>query len=234
MLLDSVIGKQALNILGQNDYAVDFAPMSSSDSVLVPHERRLTLNQNFSSEINALSVIKAACRIKQRQDGAEPTPQMDMDTYIASNVVCKADILTSQMIYAEEMRNKNPKILDAFKADGNKDLCDKFEASFAETNNLNTARSVAVDGYLDKTMPLTEAKRMNILQNWTGLTGPVVKSFSSKELLGNTCVGFDGKGYYNGKKATNEKFNVRGTPNNTSMSDGSYRSFLSILKAKSR
>ena len=235
MLLDSVSGKQALNVLGQNDYAVDFASLTFNDSALLPQERKLLLNQNFSIESNALSVIKASCRIKQHQNGAEPTPQMDMETYIAADIVCKADILASQLVYAEEMRQKNPKLLAEFKAEGHTDLCDKFEESFAKTNDLNSARSAVVDSYLEKEMPLKEAKRLDYIRNRKTPIGLRKESHTSKELLGKICMGFDGKPYYSGSKATNNKFDIGGPQKNDSvMNSTSYNAFLSVLKAKGR
>jgi len=234
MLLDSVSGRRALNVLGRNDYAVDFAPMTFVDSMLFPKERKLTLNQNFSGEVNALSVIKASCRIKHRRDGAEPTPQMNMDTYIAANAVCQADILASQLVYAEEMRNKNPEILRAFKAEGNKDLCEKFEETLTKTKNLDTARSAVVDSYLEKTLPMTESKRLEIIQNWKKTMGAHTESRSSKELFGKTCKDFDGKSYYNGGKATDEPLKVRATNGKDALlkTDGSYKAFMAVLKSK--
>lgn len=239
MLLDSVIGKQALNVLGQSNYSVDFAPWVVGESKLDPIARKLTLNSNHSDEANALAVVGAACQMKQQKTGATPSPRMNMDTYIAATVVSKADVLASQLVFAEEMQQKNPKVLETFKADGNKDLCTKFEDSFLALNNLNSARSAAIDGYLDKTMPMSEAKRLKALQAWYGASCPKTEALTSKELLGKVCKGFDGKPYYNGEKATDAKFDVRGESKNApiqeSAKDKSYNSFLSILKnAKSR
>ncbi|MBR4126896.1 MAG: hypothetical protein IKR09_04930 [Alphaproteobacteria bacterium] len=232
MLLDSVIGKQALNVLGQNGYSVDFAPLRACDSAVNPTEKKLTLNSILSDEANALSVISVACRMKQQKNNATPAPQMDMDTYLASTVVCKADVLASQLVFAEEMRQKNPKILSAFKMQGNADLCDKFEASFAESDSLNSARSAAIDGYLEKSMPMKEANRLKLLQDWKAANCNRTESLSSKEMLEKTCKGFDGASYYNGSKAAKDKFNVRSDNKVTDISPvGSYNAFIATLKA---
>ena len=68
---------------------------------------------------------------------------------------CKdgADALTAQVCFAVEMKQKNPKILEIFKANGNTPVCEAYEQAMAETNNLNAARSAAVDCYLDAAMP---------------------------------------------------------------------------------
>ena len=234
MLYDSVMGKQSLNILGWSDYAVDFAPLGLDDSALVPAERRLTLNQNFSNESNALSVVKVACRLKHKKHGAEPTSQMDLDTYMAAHVACNADILSSQLVYAQEMRHKNPKILETFRENGNEKMCDKFEESFAKSKDLNKARSEAIDHYLEKTLPLTEARRANMVRNWSYGVGSRDKSLTAKEVLGNACKGFDGKTYYNGKNATNDKLDVRKRLTLPESQNRDYTAFLSVLKARGR
>ena len=233
MLYNSVMGKQCLNILGWSDYAVDFAPLGLNDSALVPAERKLTLNQNFSEEANALSVIKGACRLKHKKHGAEPTSQMDLDSYMAAHVACNADILSSQLVYAQEMRHKNPKILETFKENGNEGLCDKFEESFAKSKDLNKARSAAIDHYLEKMLPLSNARRANMVRNWSHGPGSHDKPLTSKEVLGNACKGFDGQTYYNGKNATNEKLKVRNTLSPQSQ-NRDYSAFLSVLKARGR
>ena len=167
MMQDSRIGKQSLDELNKNGYAVKYDASGMISGSVSPESKTVFLNSNATKEAGALSLIDAACFVKQEKDFAGDSPE--------AKAIRKADSLSAQIIFAEEMSQKNPKILETFKANGNEPVYNAFKKVMAETNNMNVARSAAIDCYLST----------------AGLNSKPWPSTVSR-----ICKGFDGQRYY--------------------------------------
>ena len=146
LMMSSPIGRRSLEILKNAQFSIAF-DASSGDTVckVDPEKKAMVLNTSASKEACALELVRSA-RLVQK------------DEYSNINVAGaaearKADAVSAQLLFAEEMRRKDPKIMDTFKAGGNTALCDAFDQAMIKTGNIDAARSAVVDSYLSKTAP---------------------------------------------------------------------------------
>ena len=186
-------GKRSLAVLNESGYAINFDLLGFAASSVNPEKKTITLNQLQSEEAQALSLVNAACVLKQEKNGAGTSPE--------TMAIRKADALITQMMFANEMSLKNPKIMETFRANGNEALCDAYSRAFAKEFEReaavdffvskgyleNTARSVAVDCYLTAAMPNNKP---------------------SFEMINKECRDFNGYHYYSGKNRMQEKIDV--------------------------
>ena len=173
-LEESKTGENALNLLKENGYSIELQSFEKRPCAVNVKTKRVLLDQDVSPEEGALFVVEAARTAKHEKDGLN-TPE--------TWKICQADILTEQLVFAEEMRQNNPKIIKIFNNEGyGRDLLSKsYEETMAKTNDTNAARSAAVDCF------------------WHG--GEPEKF--SAEAVGKICTDADGKCYYVGSKTDN-------------------------------
>ena len=126
MLAESDIGRKSLDVLKKNGYSFDF----NYDDVTAPHidpeHKKVMLNSLWSMETGALSLVHAARTVWQQETGKTPTADLTINAYLARAEVCQADALVTQLAFAEEMAEKNPKILKTFIRNGNEKLYDAY------------------------------------------------------------------------------------------------------------
>ena len=222
MLSESNIGKQSVDFLNKSGYLIDFEKQECSDfeksscaSRVDPESKRIFLAPYLSKETNALSLIHAARTIFQMENNAHPSVDMTVSSYLAAAKACKADAMVTQMLYAVEMRDKDPKIYKEFRANGNQEMCALYEQSGKKTLD----RPAMIDHYLTDMKSSANIKhsqqaccelncRMAALQKSTDGAKFFTQDKTAKEIMNAACKDYDNKTYYEGKHAVDEPARV--------------------------
>ena len=215
MLSESDIGKQSVDFLNKSGYLIDFDEKADAASRIDPESKRIFLAPYLSKETNALSLVHAACTIFQTENNAHPTVDMTVSSYLGTAQVCKADAMVTQMLYAVEMRDKDPKIYKEFKANGNQEMCALYEQSGKETFD----RQAMIDHYLsDMKSPANIKHSQQACRELNCKMAALKKSpigeklftrdKTAKEIMNAACKDYDGKTYYKGKRAVDEPARV--------------------------
>lgn len=176
MMEGSDIGKQCVDYLEKTGCEVVFEPTAQNISGFDEMNRKLIMNPAISEEGAALCIIQAACHRKQdRQNNweilAEESP-LDKGFF---KFIRQADVTATQALFAYEMKDKNPKVMELFNANGYKDVSDKLEESMKESPDKDIARTKAVIQYYhnnDRKTPWMPANsiRESVCSNFNGRT----------------------------------------------------------------
>lgn len=176
MMQGSDIGKQCVDYLEKTGCEVVFEPTAQNISGFDEMNRKLIMNPAISEEGAALCIIQAACYRKQdRQNNwdilAEESP-LDKSFF---KIIRQADVTATQALFAYEMKDKNPKVMELFNANGYKDVSDKLEESMKESPDKDIARTKAVIQYYhnnDRKTPWMPANtiRESVCTNFNGRT----------------------------------------------------------------
>ena len=150
LMNDSTFGEKALDDLKANDCAIKLEFLGKTACSVDPERKRVVLNSASTHEAAALSLVHAARIFQQDKISGPYFPDLSNEEYQA---VRKADALAAQAAFAEETSLKHPKILETFKKNGNEPLYNAFKSTLTETDDLNAARSAAVDCYLKAAVP---------------------------------------------------------------------------------
>ena len=213
MLSESNIGKQSVDILNKSGYLVDFDEKADAASRIDPESKRIFLASYLSKETNALSLVHAARTIFQMENNARPAVDMTVSSYLAAAKACKADAMVTQMLYAVEMRDKDPKIYKEFRANGNQEICALYE----QTGKLD--RPMMIDHYLSDMKSPANVKhtqqaccelncRMAALKDGKNAGKLFTQDKTAKEIMNAACKDYDNKTYYEGKHAVDEPARV--------------------------
>lgn len=171
ILKECPTGRQALVELNKNGFSIKSEALGTIASSVNPEKKTIMLNTTSTNEAQALSLVHAASVLRQRRSGTILSDASDKEV----QAMRKADALSAQLVFAEEMQQKNPQILETFLKNGNQPMYDAFKLTMAEKNNMNAARSAAVDCYLSAAMP---DKKL-----WPSTISKI-------------CKGFDNQSYY--------------------------------------
>ena len=176
MMQGSDIGKQCVDYLQKTGCEVVFEPTAQNISGFDEMHRKLIMNPAISEEGAALCIIQAACHRRQdRQNNwdmlAEEAP-LDKSFF---KIIRQADVTATQALFAYEMKEKNPKVMELFNANGFKDVSDKLEESMKESPDKDIARTKAVIQYYhnnDRKTPWMPAHiiRESVCANFNGRT----------------------------------------------------------------
>ena len=156
MMKDCPVGRRSWELLRLNQYAIDFGAAENAVCDVDTEKKTITLNPAASKEACALSLVRSARLVQTDVYSADSSPEIAK--------IREADALSAQLVFAEKMRRKNPKILATFKAGGNEDLCALFERTMDETNDESAARSACVDSSLKKMLPEREPAQNVVAQ----------------------------------------------------------------------
>lgn len=208
MLQGCTTGKRSLAVLNERGYAINFDLLGFAASSINPEKKTITLNQLQSEESHALSLVNAACVLKQEKNGAGKSPE--------TMAIRKADALTTQMIFADEMILKNPKIMETFKANGNEALCDAYCRTFSKEHERQAAVGFfAARGYLEN---LSRSAAVDCY-----LTAVLPSNKPSFEMINDVCRDFKGYHYYSDKNSMKDKIDLY-----------TEKSFNAVLAAKAK
>ena len=174
VLKECPTGRQVLVALSKNGFSIKSEALGTIASSVNPEKKTITLNTASTKEAGALSLVHAASVLRQRNSGLVLVAENESSEKEV-HALRKADALSAQLVFAEEMQQKNPKILETFIKNGNQPMYDAFKLTMAEKNNVNAARSAAVDCYLNAALP---DKKL-----WPSTISKI-------------CKGFDNQSYY--------------------------------------
>ena len=150
LMNDSTFGEKALDDLKADDCTIKFEFLGKIACSVDPERKRVVLNSASTHEAASLSLVHAARIFQQDRISGPYFSDLSNEEYQA---VRKADALAAQAAFAEETSLKHPKILETFKKNGNGPLYNAFKSTLTETDDLNAARSAAVDCYLKAAFP---------------------------------------------------------------------------------
>ena len=198
LMADSDIGRKSLDVLEKNGYSFDF----NYDDVTAPHidpkHKKVMLNSLWSMETGALSLVHAARTVWQQETGKVPTADLTVNAYLARTEVCQADALVTQLAFAEEMADKNPKILKTFIRNGNEKLYDAYR-------NKGRDKEAVVDAYRqEKSFRKEDWIKASNRSLEEALKNPAnAKKFNKNETMSNikssVCVNYNDTIYAVGK-----------------------------------
>ena len=171
-------GKQSLKMLNESEYRICFDSLESVASSIDPESKTITLNSAASVKTQMLSLVNAACVLKQEKDGAGKAPEI--------MAVRKAEALMMQMNVA---KHTDADTLSAFIDNKGSDMNSTFynatESEYwkhvggdrtPQAAVMPRIYSACIDAYLDKTLPADKKP--------------------SPEQIAKVCRDFDGKSYY--------------------------------------
>ena len=146
LMMSSSIGRRAWEIMKNAQYSIGFDALSDNTVCNVdPEKKTIVLNTSASKEVCALELVRSA-RLLQKDEYSDINSA-------AVTEARKADAVSAQLVFAEEMRRKAPNVLDVFKTGDNTALCDTFDRAMIKTGDTDAARSAVVDSYLSKVAP---------------------------------------------------------------------------------
>ena len=213
MMSESNVGKQSVDVLNKSGYLIDFDEKTDAASRIDPESKRIYLAPYLSKETNALSLVHAARTLWQMENNARPDTGMTVSSYLAAAKACKADAVVTQMLYAVEMRDKDPKIYKEFRENGNQEMCALYE----QTGKLD--RPMMIDHYLSDMKSPAKVRsvqqacyelnlEMEDLTDSKNADKLFTQDKTSKEIMNAACKDYDGKTYYQGENAADEPARV--------------------------
>ena len=204
------IGKDCLSVLNSSGYGVNFESMGNVASSIDLKKKRIILNSPALKEAQTLSMINAACFLKQEIDKAGMSEE-DM-------AIRKADALVAQMKYAKEWGNDYI-YKSILKWNGYGDLFDVYDKAYQEASALQSQKWEACEEYQKEFKGLNLKNSKNYIDDMGKETcsrkhvenaaySAVVDAYLDKALkgkkpsfekIGTICHGFDGQPYYSGR-----------------------------------
>lgn len=189
-------GRQCLNTLDESGYQICYDSLFSGfegrseyshpgglyaiASTINPEKKRITLSSNVGSYFHLLSLVNAACTVKQEQNGAGNSPEI--------MAVRKADALLTQLQFSKEQ----PVVAYEFYHHLGANMSDVYDiacdveklryiykteeyAGRPESDIKDSARSACIDFFLNDVLG---------------------KKVPSAEIIADICRDFNGKSYY--------------------------------------
>ena len=168
------IGAKSLDFVTKNGFDIDFDAMKSVAGCVDMEKKKILLNSSITHEEQALSLINAACFIKQEMNGAGKSAE-DM-------AIRKADTLATQAQFFGEVMNPDPLLSASFRWRGNDPAVLRAYKRDKIKLGEEAARSNCIDSYLSKTLPANKQP--------------------SAEKIASICRDLDGKSYYTAQTKT--------------------------------
>ncbi|MBR4127180.1 MAG: hypothetical protein IKR09_06380 [Alphaproteobacteria bacterium] len=204
------IGDDCLSVLNSSGYGVNFESMGNVASSIDLKKKRIILNSPALKEAQTLSMINAACFLKQEIDKAGMSEE-DM-------AIRKADALVAQMKYAKQWGNDYI-YKSILKWNGYGDLFDVYDKAYQEASALQSQKREACKEYQKEFKGLNLNNSKNYIDDMGKETcsrkhvenaaySAVVDAYLDKALkgkkpsfekIGTICHGFDGQPYYSGR-----------------------------------
>ncbi|MBR4127514.1 MAG: hypothetical protein IKR09_08060 [Alphaproteobacteria bacterium] len=167
------IGAKSLDFVVKNGFDIDFDAMKSVAGCVDMEQKKILLNSSITHEEQALSLINAACFIKQEMNGAGKTEE--------DKALRKADTLATQIRFIRTVSFPDPLLKAAFKWNGNDPaLLEQYREIRCE-HGEKTACSECIDAYLSQALPDKKP---------------------SPEKIAKICRNFDGTSYYTAQTKT--------------------------------
>ncbi|MBR4127318.1 MAG: hypothetical protein IKR09_07075 [Alphaproteobacteria bacterium] len=208
MLSESDIGRKSLDVLKKNGYSIDFDYENTVAPHIDPEHKKVMLNSIWSPESGALSLVHAARTVWQQETGKTQSMDLTVNAYLATAEVCQADAITAQLTFAEEMKDKNPKILKAFRRNGGNE---KIYDAYKKAGNEKTAAVVSYlqeKSFRKEDWVKIECDKISKVMEESNDPTKFCKNKTTPEILKSVCKDYDGNCYLKGVKDSNEPARV--------------------------
>lgn len=143
MLSESKTGKQTLDFLDQKGAKLIFEKMDYY-GYFSPDNNLVALNPAMSDEDLAVTFVHEVRHAWQDSQMETTSPEMTPKAFLISGFEIEADACAAEVMYAHEMREKNPKIWEAHQKSPYAPMSSAFEKSLKESGDVNKARSDAL------------------------------------------------------------------------------------------
>lgn len=143
MLSESKTGKQTLDFLKEKGSDLIFEKMDYY-GYFSPDKNLVALNPAMSDEDLAVTFVHEVRHAWQDSQMATTSPEMTPKAFLVSGFEIEADACAAEVMYAHEMREKNPKIWEAHQKSPYAPMSTAFEKTFKETGDADKARAEAL------------------------------------------------------------------------------------------
>lgn len=148
MLAESKTGKQTLDFLEQKGSKIVFEKMPYY-GYFSPDDNLVALNPDMSDEDLAVTFVHEVRHAWQDSLMETTSPEMTPKAFLVSGYAIEADACASEVMYAHEMREKNPRIWEAHQASPYAPMSTVFERTLKETGDLDKARAASLLKWYD-------------------------------------------------------------------------------------
>ncbi len=143
MLSESKTGKQTLDFLEEKGSKLIFEKMDYY-GYFSPDNNLVALNPAMSDEDLAVTFVHEVRHAWQDSQMETTSPEMTPKSFLVSGFEIEADACAAEVMYAHEMREKNPKIWEAHQKSPYAPMSTAFEKTFKETGDADKARADAL------------------------------------------------------------------------------------------
>ncbi len=148
MLSESKTGQQTLEFLEQKGSKIIFEKMNYY-GYFSPDNNLVALNPAMSDEDLAVTFVHEVRHAWQDSKMETTSPEMTPKAFLVSGFAIEADACAAEVMYAHEMREKNPKIWAAHQKSGYAPMSTAFEKTFKATGDVEKARADALLTWYD-------------------------------------------------------------------------------------
>ncbi len=148
MLSESKTGQQTLDFLEQKGSKIIFEKMNYY-GYFSPDNNLVALNPAMSDEDLAVTFVHEMRHAWQDSQMDTTSPEMTPKSFFVSGFAIEADACAAEVMYAHEMREKNPKIWAAHQKSNYAPMSTAFEKTFKETGDAEKARADALLKWYD-------------------------------------------------------------------------------------
>ncbi|MBO4519994.1 MAG: hypothetical protein J5787_02190 [Alphaproteobacteria bacterium] len=143
MLSESKTGRQTLEFLKGKGSQMIFEPMDYY-GYFSPDKNLVALNPAMSDEDLAVTFVHEVRHAWQDSKMDTLSPEMTPKSFFLNGFEIEADACAAEVMYAHEMREKNPKIWEAHQKSPYAPMSTAFEKEFEKTGDLEKARMAAL------------------------------------------------------------------------------------------
>lgn len=200
MLAESKTGQQTLEFLEQKGSKIIFEKMNYY-GYFSPDNNLVALNPAMSDEDLAVTFVHEVRHAWQDSKMETTSPEMTPKAFLVSGFAIEADACAAEVMYAHEMREKNPKIWAAHQKSVYAPMSTAFDKTFKETGDVEKARADALltwydlkvkssyaDTYVDYMSQIArELKKQKELEPQY-----FAENRSTKQIVDTLCKDYDG------------------------------------------
>lgn len=218
MLSESKTGQQTLDFLKEKGSKLIFEKMNYY-GYFSPDNNLVALNPAMSDEDLAVTFVHEMRHAWQDSQMETTSPEMTPKSFLVSGFAIEADACAAEVMYAHEMREKNPKIWEAHQKSGYAPMSTAFEKTFKETGDAEKARADALltwyelkvkNNYADTYVDYMSAVAKELKKQKEIEPQYFAEDRSTKLIVDTLCKDYDGKQFLTDDKAmeTSERLSI--------------------------
>lgn len=206
MLAESKTGRQTLEFLEKKGSKMVFEPMDYY-GYFSPDENLVALNPAMSDEDLAVTFVHEVRHAWQDSKMATTSPDMTPKSFLVSGFLIEADACASEVLYAHEMREKNPKIWEAHQKSCYAPMSTAFDKEFTKSGDVMKAREAALKTWYD--LPVRKSYAETYVDYLSEVSREVTwktseKAFfekrETKKMVDTLCKDYDGNQFFTDAK----------------------------------